>query len=507
MANIKIENLKNISLLEFEIPAGGVHILTSVNGSGKTTLLTCLERLANPFAYQKHFRTTSNKQFDNFQTAKITYSHNNASVSYKYKNTNWSPTPKTGSALLKAMGFPKVIFLTSTGERFYIQNQELDSKKIISAPAFFKDSMNEIFQTLKFSELRRVKLSGKGKGDTRRNFGFLLPTTSQGGQNIYFTEKNFSLGEVLILNALFELNTVNDNTLVLIDEVELALHPKVQVNFLRFLQRIAGEKKLTVIISTHSSSLIKSAPKLIYLERQNSGRVNVEYDCFPAIALQNVAIEEEVQPDIVFFVEDLFAKYLFEEFLNYYFKYIYASRRPIIKVLPVAGYKETIIFTEASSVYLIPRNTKVYCFLDADVKDTLSSIQTKTQRTASEQEKLDLFNRNDKAIKYLPITPELGIVQLLRNQPNQHIQPLQQHFNEVFDIAQIIQDENNRKLTYSENPREAAKKRIEYIIDRLKQATNRDINQIKIMLAQYFIADYGSKNIDSMKALLNPIFN
>lgn len=507
MPTIKIENLKNITLLEFIIPIGGVHILTSINGSGKTTLLTCLERLANSYAFQRHFRTSSNIQFDNFQNSKITYSHNGAAVSYKYKNTNWTPTPKKGSQVLKSMGFGQVVFLTSAGERFYVQTQELDTSKIISAPAFFKDGMNEIFQTTKFNDLRRVKLSGKGKGNKRRNFGFLLPSISQAGQSRYFTERNFSLGEVLILNALSELINVADNSLVLIDEVELALHPRVQVKFLNYLTRIATQKNLTVILSTHSSSLIKAAPKLIYLERQTTGIVDIEYDCYPAIALQNVAVQEEVQPDIVFFVEDEAAKYLLEELVNYYFTRINVIRRPIIKTLPVAGYKQTIKLTEASAVYLIPANTKVMCFLDLDVLNTFNNLQAKPNKTPAELAEFTMFNSNAASIKYLPITPELGIVNLLNTNPNQHIQPLQLHFNSVFDIAQIIADELNRGLVYSANPRTAAKEKITYYIDRIKQATNIDEKRVKIMLSQYFATLYGQANLGRLQGLFNPIFN
>lgn len=507
MPKIKIENLKNIKNLEFQIPTSGVHILTSVNGSGKTTLLTCLERLVNPYAFQRHFKTSSNNQFDNFQSAKIIYSHNGSSVTYKYKNTNWSPTPKKGSVVLKSMGFGQVVYLASSGERFYVQNQELDTSKIIFAPQFFKDGMNEIFQTTKFNELRRVKLSGKGRGNSRRNFGFLLPTTSQGGQSRYFTERNFSLGEILMLNALSELVNVSNNALVLIDEVELALHPRVQVRLLNYLQRIATQKSLTIIISTHSSSLIKAAPKLIYLERKPNGIVEIEYNCYPAIALQNVAVQEEVQPDFVFFVEDDFAKFLLEELINYYFTRINIIRRPIIKTLPVAGYKQTIKLVETSCVYLIPANTKVFCFLDLDVQVKYNQLQAKVNKTTAEQSEFNLFTTNAAMIKYLPITAELGIINILNQNPNQHIQPLQTLFNGVFDISQIILDEQNRGLNYSPNPRTAAKEKIKYYIERIRQATNFDETRIKIMLCQYYASLYGQTNTGNLQGLFNPLFN
>lgn len=97
MAKVEIENVKSIARLSFEIPVGGVRILTGINGCGKTTLLTCLERLANP-----------------------------------RKNSN----------VVNALGFGQVIYLTSSGERFYVQNEELNTRNISAVPQFFKESMN-----------------------------------------------------------------------------------------------------------------------------------------------------------------------------------------------------------------------------------------------------------------------------------------------------------------------------------------------------------------------------
>lgn len=506
MATVTIEKLKNISRLEFEIPVNGVHVLTGVNGSGKTSLLACLERLAHPNAFRKHFKGGSSTQFDNFSSSQITYSHNGNSVTYIYRETRWAPNPRVNSSILGTLGFIDVVYITSSEERFYVQNQALNTKNITAAGQFFKDSMNFIFQTTKYNDLRRVKLKGKGRGNGRWNYGFILPLASAGGQSRYYTERNFSLGEILVLNALFELDNVQTGSLVLVDEVELALHPKVQVKFLELLQAVADQKNLTVIISTHSSSLIKAAPKLIHLEGDAGGIVSVDYDCFPALALQSVAVEEEIQPDVVLFVEDLTAKDVLEHILSYFFRNVYIGRRPIIKVLAVGGWPETMKLTISSAVYLIPKNTSVYAFLDLDAQITLQNIQANPNRTQAEQEQLNLYNANLAMIKFLPVTPELGVVNLLNNNPNTHITPLRNLFNAVFDIAQIIIDEQARGFQYSPNARKAAKARLDYYVARIKQATNRDVNQVRSMLCEYFANTFGAANHGTLQGLFNPIF-
>lgn len=507
MASIKIENLKSVTLLHFDIPGNGVHVLTGINGSGKTTLLTCLQRIADRNAFQKHFKTSANSQFDNFQTSKITYTNGTNSLSYSYRNSRWAPTPKT-SNLLSTIGYTSAIMVSSSPDRFYVQNEELSTRGILPASAFIRDSMVEIFNSSKYNELRRKKLDGKGRGDGRWNHGYLMPLGVVRGQNRYFTEKNFSLGEILILNALYQLELCQNNSLILIDEIELALHPKVQVKFLNFLEHFAATRNSTIIISTHSSSLIKSANKLIYIERDlSTGVVKVEYNCYPAIALQNVAVIEEVEPDFIFFVEDIFGRYILEELIKYYTRNLYNGRCPIYKILPVGGWGETIRFTENAVGYIIPNNTKVFAMLDLDVQPQLQAIQGNANRTPKEQEQLTLFTNNIDRVKFLPITPELGIVNLLNNNPQNHFQPIQDHFNSVFDIGEIVNEETHRTgITYPPNQRKAAKMRLDYYIERIKIATNRDYNYVRIKLAEYYAITYCPMNNVQLQQLFNPIF-
>lgn len=304
------------------------------------------------------------------------------------------------------------------------------------------------------------------------------------------------------------MENIADNSLILVDEIELALHPKVQVKLIQFLERQANQKNLTVIISTHSSSLIKKAKKLIYLERNaTNGIVKVEYNCYPAVALQSMAIQEEVQPDLVFFVEDDYAKYILEQLINYYIINLNNQRRPIIKILPVGGWQQTLRFTIASANYFIPQNTGVYSFLDSDANADMQAIQVNANRSLSQQELLNLYNANRNRINYLPITPEQGLVELLNNQPYTHIQPLQDLFNEVFDISQIIIDEQNRGLVYSANPRQAAKMRIPYYIEQIKNLTNREENYIRIKLAEYYASHYCPNNHPELNKVFGAIFN
>lgn len=63
-------------------------------------------------------------------------------------------------------------------------------------------------------------------------------------KNNYYSEQNFSLGERLLLNSLDFIEKIKERSLLLIDEVELALHPIAQIKFYDYLTKIAKEKKI-----------------------------------------------------------------------------------------------------------------------------------------------------------------------------------------------------------------------------------------------------------------------
>lgn len=59
----------------------------------------------------------------------------------------------------------------------------------------------------------------------------------------YYSEKRFSTGELALLRLVEQLKNVHDNSLVLLDEAEMALHPRIQVNLIKHLIEKAQEKK------------------------------------------------------------------------------------------------------------------------------------------------------------------------------------------------------------------------------------------------------------------------
>lgn len=485
--------------MEFTIPNPGVYVLTGANGSGKTTLLTTLHRIGFSNAFSNFFKTTANEnKLDFFGDSTISYIVGDKKVSYKYGNTRWSPTPRKNSKVLGEFGFPQVRFIAADAKRIEATGDELKANRIKSAENEISRDIKIILCDEKFDNLKYVNTK-RGHG----NRAYLIAKKIR-GKNHYFSEKNFSLGELCVLRLVASLKDISYNSLVLIDEIEMALHPKAQAALFNYLLRVAKDKNLTVIFSTHSASLIKRASrKRILLLRDNGeGVVECLTNVYPAQALGDIAYDDEIPPDFLFFVEDYKAKQMLEQMIGKYKSTAFTSIiPPYYKVIPVGGFKETIEFL-TNSDQIFGDEVKRYAFLDKDV-------ETESIEEAKQNEKYEFLQKvknNKGKIKYLPCTPEQGIIDLLESNILTHSGAINSLFdgNNV-DISRIMDGEEYRNINI-EKPRKKAKHQFAHIIDNISRRTGLSKEQCEKPFAYYYVnCEYD--NDDNLKDLMGPIFH
>ncbi len=510
--SVTIKNIKNIQYLEFQIPQNpGVYVLTGGNGSGKTTLMTCLLRIGQSNAFADYFKT-GNNQVDSYE-GEIIYKVEDDTVSYHYAGLRWPPTPKKNSKLFTKFGYPEVRFLPATGNRLYIQDQKINPTDFKSVETNLKEDMNDILETDKFKNLKYVQTGsfrGPGGGSQRWKRAYVIKT----GSANYYSEKNFSLGEILILNTLLLIQDVENGSMLLIDELEMALHPKVQIRLLKYLEDKAKEKQLTIILSTHSSSLIKGAQKLIYLEKQSNGEVKVIPNCYPAVILSEVAIEEDIQPDYIFIVEDDMAEMLLKKIIMFYFKIATSKLTPIYKVIPIGGYAQVLEFANNTKNYLFSSSIGQYLFLDEDVTEARKYLEKKgNSRDVSEQELYELFKKLELRINYLPITPELGLWKWLTDKTLVIQRLLNNYYGSTFDLKDMliktedIFSENSGCDTGKE--RKKAKRRLKYIVKAIEEKTHNDAKRITEYMFSQFVKEYYEieKNKSELQEIFGKIFS
>lgn len=356
---VEITNLRNIRKLRFEIPDRGVWLLTAGNGAGKTSLLACLRRIGHSNAFPVHFPSSlRSERLDNHSIGIVTYEINGETVEYAYRGERWTPRPRTNSHLFQRFGYPSVTYIGATADRITPRPEDFDTRHIRAASRVIVDAANAIFETTKFSMLRTINLT-RGVG----NDAFVLAI--DGNPQTYHSEKHFSLGELCVLKLLRLLKDVNNNSMLIVDELEMALHPRAQVKLLRYLEEQARAKSLTIIFSTHSVTLLKTIDRrrIIYLDKQDNGEIKPIYGCYPTYAIGNIASDEETLPDLMLYVEDVFARDMlsafFEKFADQRFDD--PTARPTAKIVPVGGFQEVVAFLDRNRAGCLTTSRKRQC--------------------------------------------------------------------------------------------------------------------------------------------------
>lgn len=122
-------------------------------------------------------------------------------------------------------------------------------------------------------------------------------------------------GEDSVLDLLALINSVPDKSLVLIDEVEASLHPQAQRGLMTELIRIAHDKRLQIILSTHSPFILEQLPTLarIFISMDRDNVRQILYGVSSEFALN--LMDDERHDELDLYCEDEEAVYLVERLI------------------------------------------------------------------------------------------------------------------------------------------------------------------------------------------------
>lgn len=285
--------------------------------------------------------------------------------------------------------------------------------------------------------------------------------------------------------------------------MKLKLHPKAQRKLLSKLEQIAQAKNLTIIFSTHSSTLIKSInrKKLLFLQQEgNTKNFKTISDVYPAQVLGEIAYDEELDMDFLFFVEDEEGRLLLMQIIEKYksIRNLATNNfRPSYKVIPIGGFQQVMDVLSSSS-QIFRSNIVRKAFLDHDVYTETLADQNQVHIIAT-------YNNNQANINFLPCTPEKGIIDSIESDPNFCIQ-----INSAFSSSNLHIDMFITNQTYlnmqSPKPRKQAKKRFDCLIDHIQQTTGEDAISLKKLLYKLYTEKEYTQN-GQLLGYLNPIFN
>lgn len=221
-----------------------------------------------------------------------------------------------------------------------------------------------------------------------------------------------SSGECLLISLLhFIYNSIirrslpsNQPILMLIDEIELALHPIAITNLINLLQELITEyDNLTIIITSHSPEVIRKIhPNNIYkIERiQNeTNNFNIVNPCYPSYAIRDVYTHDGF--DYLLLVEDELAKMVVKNSIEE----LKLENSRLVNVLPVGGWENVLkLQYELINNNILGVGKNVFSILDGDVQGKITKNYDCLNKTFLPISSIEKFIRNT-----LIISPNLAI--------------------------------------------------------------------------------------------------
>ncbi|UJF21536.1 AAA family ATPase [Shewanella sp. OMA3-2] len=192
-----------------------------------------------------------------------------------------------------------------------------------------------------------------------------------------------SSGENLLLSLLHFLNNKIFQqkrkgskyiSLILIDEVELALHPVAISRLVTLLNKLSKEFNLSVYFSSHSTELLRSIDpnNIYYLQSLPNKDIEVINPCYPAYATRFLYNQDGY--DILILPEDDLAKFVIDKVINN--QRLYEGK--LIHILPCGDWRNTVrLHKEILESNLTSHSTKVISVLDGDVTDDFDREKNK----------------------------------------------------------------------------------------------------------------------------------
>jgi predicted ATP-dependent endonuclease of OLD family len=283
--------------ITFDFP---VTALIGPNGGGKTSVLgaaACAYVSVKP----SRFFTKSGKFDNSMQNWKIVYELIDKKLNpkgvihrtSKFKNYKWSR--ERVERKVSVFGVSRTVPTNERPEfnRCASTNFNVPEKDIKNIEAAVIEAASRILGK-NIEGYSKIEVTPEGK---------LTLLTGVTSNNVSFSEFHFGAGEASIIKMVLEIESLPDNSLILIEEIENGLHPVATQRMVEYLIDVALRKKAQAIFTTHSNdALLPLPPKAIWSAINNKfiqGKLDVK-------SLR--AITGQIDARLVVFVEDDFAK-------------------------------------------------------------------------------------------------------------------------------------------------------------------------------------------------------
>jgi len=317
---INITNFRNFTpntSIDFKFP---LTVFVGKNGTGKSTVMKIIKGSKEPA--EVFIETTL--ETHEIDLAEFSVEINNVEYIYQRKKLNlWTSNKKLNQKLSildidtkKVVGaFDKNFLYDSVGQKFNRENQVnylIKQTKKINQNRLDRSSKKKLlyFNHEQLSALNNI-LQKNYKSISimnHRYFNGTWGTTVIFQDDRNYTEYNSGGGEFALAMIIIKVSCTQRESVVLIDEPEIALHPGAQKRLLKWLLEIIIRKKIQIIMCTHSSTIIEHLPKkcIKCFSAVNQTTINIRQDVIASEAFHELEINHFDKKAII--VEDSLAR-------------------------------------------------------------------------------------------------------------------------------------------------------------------------------------------------------
>ena len=374
---VTIHKIKNIRQAKLDLPFdNGLYTIVGTNGCGKSTIMLCLAQLISNQLDRLIHSDASNDSYLQFDISGRIDIWRRQNSNYK-----WETAEKIFryNGLYEGSLFYGTRFEDSTNIEEMIETHRITSDHITAADEYVKHQMSYILHgdLDHYQSLMRLKNKTVAQQLGIRNRPYFINVS-----NSLISQYRMSSGECLLVSLLHFLYNaivrrslpINRKVLVLIDELELALHPIAVLRLMDLLKSLVKEhSNLVVYLSSHSPEVIRTmSPANLFKVNNDNGMVTIENNCYPSYLIRD--LYSNVAPDFLFLVEDELAQKVMNKLLS-----IYTLRSSkLIHCVPVGGWRNVLdLHKELYMKKILGTTTSIVSILDGDVEGKLTKEQKK----------------------------------------------------------------------------------------------------------------------------------
>lgn len=352
LLRVVIEKARSISnkSIDFVFP---VTAIVGPNGGGKTTIAGAAAILYKDIAPSQFF-AKSGKYDASMLNWKIEYEAIDKSIktndtvrrTAKYHNLKWARNTLNRDVLI--FGVSRTVPAAERKElrKCVSNNFEVAIDRVLGLSDEVATSVSAILDK-DVSEYKNIQIDDKG-------IVTLLSGVNSEGET--FSEFHFGAGESSIIRMVLQLETANDNSLIIIEEIENGLHPVATIRMVEYLIELAERKKIQAIFTTHSNDALIPLPSNAIWATVNGELYQGKLD------IRSLrAISGQIGSKLVIFVEDEFA----EMWVNSIITSIEGIARDAVSIHPMKG-DGTAVKVHKNHNLDPSVNQKSACIIDGD---------------------------------------------------------------------------------------------------------------------------------------------